>query len=322
MIFFTSFDCISCECPKAELLNPCKCSDNSIQCGGNGYLDLKHIFWNLSQKLANDEKHFKLIYLNNTAITELEENTFYGLNFDEIYIENAPKLKLIHTNAFTTNNLVTKKFRIYNTPVGNSPPNHNLFLTLSLLSNVEFIDLKNISIEEIPDKAFGPSVQNKLSLFSIENSGLKKIGKHAFSHMNNLNYLSLKNNKIEWIRANAFSFDQFSIEKITILLRGNPLNGSSFELGAFDDMKRPAVIEFRWDKDYENQIKFLDKKIFLPFLESNYNNSVNLGDIKLDCDDCQNYWLRNSKIVKRFDYLNCMNGKLFEDKTNFAVCNQ
>ncbi len=103
--------------------------------------------------------------MNNTAITKLEENAFYGLTFDEIYIKNAPKLKLIHMNAFTTNNLVSNKIRIYNTPVGNSHSNRNLFLTLSLLSNIEFIDLKNISIDEIPDKVFGPLVQNKLDLF-------------------------------------------------------------------------------------------------------------------------------------------------------------
>ncbi len=90
--------------------------------------------------------------------------------------------------------------------------------------------------------------------------------------MNYLNYLSLKNSRIEWIRANAFSSDQFSNEKITILLRGNPLNGSSFELEAFGDIKRPAVIEFRWNRDTQNEIKFLDKKIFLPFFEPNDNN--------------------------------------------------
>jgi hypothetical protein len=53
---------MSCECLKVELLNPCKCSDNSVQCGGNEYLDLKHIFGNFSQKLANAEKHLNILF--------------------------------------------------------------------------------------------------------------------------------------------------------------------------------------------------------------------------------------------------------------------
>jgi hypothetical protein len=63
-------------CPKPEVLKPCWCEFSDILCAGNHTLDLKQIFKNISQSLAENEKHFRLFNLNNTAITELEENTF------------------------------------------------------------------------------------------------------------------------------------------------------------------------------------------------------------------------------------------------------
>jgi hypothetical protein len=73
---------------------------------------LKHVFEAIDEKLKSNEKNFKRFYFNNTAITELEENTFYEITFEEIYIFNATKLKLINTRAFGATNLVTKIFKV------------------------------------------------------------------------------------------------------------------------------------------------------------------------------------------------------------------
>jgi hypothetical protein len=66
----------------------------------------------MDQKLNRNEKHFKQFQLSNTAIAELEENTFY-----EIFIYNATKLKLINTHALFVYNsqmsFLRKKNRIF-----------------------------------------------------------------------------------------------------------------------------------------------------------------------------------------------------------------
>jgi hypothetical protein len=98
---------------------------NSI--GGNETLNLKHIFDNLSQQLPEGNKNFKEFKSNNTVITELQENTFYDLTFDRIYIENAPKLKLIQTNTFSETNWITSLLWIRSYPIINSRPNHDEF---------------------------------------------------------------------------------------------------------------------------------------------------------------------------------------------------
>jgi hypothetical protein len=90
----------------------CKCNENEIYCSGSEWFNLKHVFEAIDEKLKSNEKNFKRFYFNNTAITELEENTFYEITFEEIYIFNATKLKLINTRAFGATNLVTKIFKV------------------------------------------------------------------------------------------------------------------------------------------------------------------------------------------------------------------
>jgi hypothetical protein len=67
---------------------------------------------NINQKLAVNEKHFKKCYFNNTAITELEEITFFEITFKNIEILKAKNLSLINTHAFTSTNKVTKFFNV------------------------------------------------------------------------------------------------------------------------------------------------------------------------------------------------------------------
>jgi hypothetical protein len=129
--------------------------------------------------LKNNEKHFNQFELNNTAITELEENTFYEITFDEIYIYNATKLKLINTHAFTATNLVTKKFfvnrNIYFTrgpsALTNSPPNYDIFHMLCSIISLEEIKFCITNISQIASRAFrsiNRFQKNYLQLNSME----------------------------------------------------------------------------------------------------------------------------------------------------------
>jgi hypothetical protein len=259
----------------------------------------------------------------------LAENTFSEITFDEILIDKALKLKLISTDAFTATNLVTKIFHIFETPVENSAPNHDLFHALSLMINIETIVLDQTAIKEIPANAFRSlnGEQNKLKTLLIRYGVLKSVGNHAFSHLNSLTTLALNDNHIDSIQANAFSFQKVSNEPIIIFLDKNNLNGSSFEFNTFSSIGRPATIEFDWkNNDHKNNpIKFVDKKIFLPFFELNSGNNLRFGDIELDCDDCRSFWLKHEfegKFNNRIDYLTCSNGKSFANNTNFENCNE
>ncbi len=122
------------ECPKPELLKPCTCNEDVIHCGGNETLHLKLIFQQLNIELEDSKKHFKQFHLNNTAISELPENTFGDITFDTIDIFEAKNLSLISTFAFTATNLRLKAININGTPLKNTPPNYD--------QSLNFIGLK------------------------------------------------------------------------------------------------------------------------------------------------------------------------------------
>jgi hypothetical protein len=79
----------------------------------------------MNKVLPDNEKHFNKFYLNNTAITELEGNTFHEITFDEAIIFDSTRLNLINTHAFTTTSLVTKTFQSQFAPLINSPQKRN-----------------------------------------------------------------------------------------------------------------------------------------------------------------------------------------------------
>ena len=99
-------------CPAPELLKPCVCEDNGIICGGHSDIDLVNIFQTLEKHLTKSEKHFKRFHLKNTFITELKENTFKDITFDDITIESCDSLMTIDRNAFNVTDMKTTDLTI------------------------------------------------------------------------------------------------------------------------------------------------------------------------------------------------------------------
>ncbi len=320
---------ILCLCPAPEILNPCKCDAKGISCGGNDVINLKNIFKSIDQKLNESEKHFKKFYLNNSAITEIEENTLYDITFDEIQIINATKLKLIHTNAFNATNLVTKKFSVnydnwkvipHFIPLTNSPPTHDIFHMLSSIISLEEIDLCYTNITKIPSNAFKPinGAQNNLTFITFANSSIAEIGDNAFYSLNNLSYLSFSGTKIDLIPKSALNFEKESKIKLSLGLQWTKLNNTGLELGSLENLKRPTDLFLG---DNPNQTYF-DEHIFRPFLDANDQNDI-LIDIThatcLDCNDCRSYWLKKeSKYHNRTSLYICSSQKNLLDSTTFA----
>jgi hypothetical protein len=254
ILFYTFIGFILALCPPSEILNPCKCNAYGISCGGNEWYNLKHIFKAIDQRLKNNEKHFNQFELNNTAITELEENTFYEITFDEIYIYNATKLKLINTHAFTATNLVTKKFfvnrDIYFTTgpsaLTNSPPNYDIFLMLSSIISLEEIKICNTNINQIPSRAFRSinGIQKNLSTIEFYGSPIVKVGDYPFYSLNNLIHLEFSATSIKSIPKTVFHFRNDSNVTMTLNLYSNDLNGTSFAMGSLTNLKETDNYKF------------------------------------------------------------------------------
>jgi hypothetical protein len=259
------------------------------------------------------------------VITELEENTFSEITFDEILIKSAKNLKSINSNAFNSTNLVTKMFEVYNTPVINSPPNSDIFLSLSSMINVESIKMTKTQITEIPSYAFRTviGIQSKLSRIVLDSNAIKTIGNFPFYDLTNLKILYLHFNPLEYISTNAFNFKNDSNQTLEIHFdQIKTLNGSSFAIDSFSNIKRPTELYI-----YNNpNLTFYGERIFLPFLASNPQNKLVVSDInpKIDCNDCRNYWIvKETKFLSRFkNLIHCSNNNNIINSTNFKNCNE
>ncbi len=258
----------NCLCPSPEVLHPCNCDESGISCGGTDFLNLKHIFENINQNLGENEKHFKQFRLDNSAIHEIEENTFSEITFDEISIFYARNLTSINSHAFTSTNLVTKVIEIFFTPIINSPPNYDIFLMLSSFINLEKLVINGTQISEIPSYAFRSiiGIQSKLSEINFEGNKIENIGNYSFYELKNLKFLSFTANPLKLISMNSFHFKNFSNQIFELHLNLiYTLDDSSFAINSLSNIKRPTLILL----GQVPNLKYINETIFLPFFESN-----------------------------------------------------
>jgi hypothetical protein len=270
----------------------------------------------MSYELGDGKKHFQKFYLNNTAISELPENTFEDITFDSIQIVNAYNLSLIHTFAFSATNLALKNFYVANTLLKNSPPNYDIFTAMSLMFGIEGITIVNSKIQNIPDNAFRPILgqQKNLTVIYMYGNIIKMIGNNAFQYLPSLFYLDIYSNQINYIPKNVFKFLGKSLRNFHLNLRYLPLNSSSFEYGAFSNLNRPTNLLLG-----SSYIKYLDQMVFEPFFNNNDQNTISMNSI--DCEDCRSFWLFiNGKFSKQITGILCSNGKKFIQSENFSKC--
>jgi hypothetical protein len=292
---------------------------------------MKQTFDNLSKQLTDKEKEFIALEINsNKAITEIKDNTISDLKFEKIYIYRCDKLTQIGTNAFNGTNSRIEHFEIHDTPIVNSPPNHDIFHLLSSMTNIKVIEFNNTNIQEIPPNAFKSvnGTQNKLKSISLKFSNIGKIGNDAFYDLN-LETLNLEGNKIDFIPKNAFNFRENSETDIFIVLMNNKLNGSSFEVDSLMNIKRRTQLSLTAN----HNLTFLDERIFLPFISQNFKNEtfgniIDLDSYSVDCKDCRSSWLK-----KKFDFVKgsfwlspnwmyCSDKELLNATNSFASCSE
>jgi len=269
--------------------------------------------------LDNDKKDFRELTIYNTAITELEDNTFSDITFGEILLLQASKLSTIHLNAFNGTNLKTTSILTDATPLDES-----IFKSLSQFKNLESLTIFNPDIEQIPSYAFPP--ENKLKRLNINGPKLRKISDFAFYNLDSLTELIISGS-IEELALNAFNFRKESKESLEIQLDSTLFNGSRIEVNALNNFKRPVVLKqrCRWN---EHEISYLNENVFGHFLDANEGNEIRgyfnprvQCPIMPDCNDCRNNWLKNSqKYSNRIHDLRCSDGKPLADESHFHNC--
>ncbi len=92
------------------------------------------------------------------------------------------------------------------------------------------------------------------------------------NNLDSLTVLIISFAPIDYIPNNAFEFRQESKEEINVYLDNNhKLNGSGFDINAFQNMRRPADIHF-YSATPGDDLEFLDEKVFSVFLSTNERN--------------------------------------------------
>ena len=274
----------------------------------------------MSKNLRTSDKHFWKFYLDNTAITELKENTFSDITFDDIFIYQCTNLTKINPNAFNKTRLVTKSLTINNNPVLSSPDN-SIFEMFTKFVNLQTLYVQGNNITEIPTNAFRPTVgnQDKLTNLHIIGDKVKKIGDNAFASLNSLQYLGIFDTSIDSIPEYAFNFEKDSVTSLTIALaRNTKLTSAGFHKNSLIHIKRATFLGVG---NGANNFEYLDETTFMGFLNQTSANIINMLYTNMDCNNCKNYWLRkHPKLLSQLYYLKCSNGKQFDDPANFSSC--
>ena len=308
-------------CPDADLLYPCTCHHSifgtHVYCGGDSPINLENIFDSLSTGLEADKKHFNHLTIANSAVHQLNANTFRDITFESILIENCLNLSEIHRNAFTETNWFTKSFSIKNC-LQLKTPSDDFFYILSKLKNLEILLIFNSNITEIPSNAFKPinGYQKQLKTIDINSKTVGKIGENSFRYLNSLENISLVNTSIDFIADNVFTPMIASNTRFVInFVNNSRLNEKSFSKKSFSSISRPTQLT-------GIKANVLKEEIFFPFLTASPHNSIELSDQnQIDCNNCQNYWLRkNSQLLSKVLGIKCSNGYNLMHNNNFFNC--
>jgi len=154
ILLFTPARTAVAQCPwgrdpnLVELQSACLCAINlsqqlSVQCSVVNFDMLTSALYDYAREAAID-----LVYVNNSAIVELKENTFKGLKISNLQISNA-KISKVSPNAFRGLEDTLQGLNLADNELTEVPV--ETLRTLRLLSS---LDLTNNQIQYVPNNAF------------------------------------------------------------------------------------------------------------------------------------------------------------------------
>ena len=321
---FLSFHGIWSVCPKTDSIKPCVCDENwTIACDGTQITVevLDKVFQTLSKNLNQTERHLKSFHLSNSSITELKDNTFKDITFEDAFIGFNANLKTIARNAFNGSQSSMVYLLINYNPILSSPDN-SIFKIFNGFPNIRFFELMFNNITEIPSNAFNEL--DHLDVVHFGGESIKKLGANVFSQLSRVAQLWFEQVNLT-IPDNAFHFTNKSDKHLMLCFRDSPgITNSLFTEKSLLNINRPTTVRFAsgmLSSNPSTQMTFLNEKVFLPFLLENNWNTIELNGVDFDCNDCRNYWLKkNPKALSKVNLLKCSNKKAFNDAANFKNC--
>lgn len=307
------------ECNDPNLITS-ECHSSVITCIGNRMTQLRQIFQqihpnnnhnNNGNGNGNYFQKFKWFYMIDMELESLENNLFANIYFENIYLQNCPKLLYINEYAFgNQSRLFVRNIYLNTTSLSdNTHWKRKTFKALSLLKNLHVLEFQSHSMQTLPYKAFSKFTDVKIIRFyNPEQRGqLIRINSKAFYRATKLEEIDLKNNRITHISSYAFHFQRPSRHELRIYLSGNDLHTDSFEPNAFDGGNRRRVILYLGDYGHCNlMLKTLKQNVFETFLLENRQNIIDMYGCPLICDQ-QMDWLLSDDYRNQIRNLLCYN---------------
>jgi hypothetical protein len=261
---------------------------------------------------GSEQRFYKLILINGNHY-RLTDSYFGNVSFENIYLgtdANFVKIKFISCNAFKGIAHRIRNFIVRSDYLKNDI---ELFGAITSMTNLETLGLES-RFSILPRNAFKTPkscyplidcVQRKLRSIRFRigvNSSLiflEEIESNVFYDLPNLQLINLHSQDIYYVYKNAFAFRDNSDKVLQIaFISGWNKNfkGEGFEIGAFENIKRPVILNFTDN----HMMKHLDEAVFRPFLDADERNQI-LIDTPLVCD-CKMYWLfkDRNKYQNRF----------------------
>jgi hypothetical protein len=313
------------KCPDKQELKPCTCDSNyddfDISCKEIENFDvIKNVFQRISRNKSVVNSLYDTFHLFDNQIEEIDEEALGNVTFKQITIE-CVKLERIHFRAFESSFKTATALHILNSKnfQAEQPSPYSL---LDMVNSFEKLDVLHLEpeIEELD----GHDLGRNLSRVSVVNLHVNSLKGSPFYLFNNLHNIFLHSNKLNYIPASTFKFVNITnkYNRMFIYLHSNQLNGSSFQVGTFENVKIPMQIGF--DVETHNRISYLEEKVFWPFFQVNAQNKLDLKGIDLDCNDCRSRWLieKQNTLKGRIysPYCGKETSKNFWEKDSFKNC--
>ena len=297
---------------ESEVMSPCFCDNPVFKCLGYDYIFISKIFQQIDEKYTWSKDFYKIL-INNQAIDEIGENIFHNSTFREIKIYGCSGLKFFNKNAFSKTLTKTEKITIsFNERLGDL----SVFQAINKLTAVREIELTYNNLSEIPSQAFNNN-QTNLWHLTISGPSINKIGQRSFISLVNLKELHIGGTNIDFIPDFAFELKDSTNYPIYIYLdNSSMISSNSFAENAFANTRRPTLLNLN-----NNKITFLNETVFLPLLQANNLNKINMYGVQgFDCNDCENNWIKTNSMFNKIVLLKCSNGNELDDPRNFENC--
>jgi hypothetical protein len=219
---------VSTKCPTD--LGHCKCYDateanklSQVRCGDNKNDTLTSA--NLKESLNKLNGEFDILYIHDTAIDKILDQTVKDATFKKIFIENNLELKDIELNAFKKSpNLISLIIRNNPIMIGT----HIFDIAKNNGEKLDTIEFDQNQIGSIPPNAFHSDDKKTLQLVRIirldnqhrgeGGKGLANIGESAFMNLPNLKQLSLDRNAISNIATKGIDLSSINNETDHVLV--------------------------------------------------------------------------------------------------------